>query len=64
MDSGEISSIVAIVGLLLTTVGANVDPVVVNGAVQGVFGIVTFGAAIWSWWSHRQKNIAATSHQA
>lgn len=60
MDSGEIAAVVAGIGLILSLFGVTgVDSTTINGAVNGVIGIVTFGAAVWSWYIHRQKNIAA-----
>ena len=56
MDSGTISALVAVIGLALTYFGAGIDPTLITGAVQGVFAVVSFVAAVWSWWSHRQKN--------
>lgn len=59
MDSGEVASIVTIVGMVLSWIGVtNVDPSLISGAVTGCFAIVTFGAALWSWYIHRQKNNA------
>lgn len=53
MDSAEISAIVAIGGMILSTLGVTgVDSSVLNGAVNGVISIVTIGAAIWSWYAH------------
>jgi hypothetical protein len=59
MDSGEISAIVAVIGMALSYFGITVDPALVNGAVAGGIAIVTFGAALYSAYSHRQKNLAA-----
>jgi hypothetical protein len=57
MDSGEISSIVTIVGLGFSYFGiTGIDSSVVTGAINGLIAVVTFGAALWSWYSHRQKN--------
>jgi Ni/Fe-hydrogenase subunit HybB-like protein len=59
MDSGEVSAIVAVVGMALSYFGYNVDPALINGAIAGGIAIVTLGAALYSAYSHRQKNLAA-----
>jgi hypothetical protein len=57
LDSTEVASIVAGIGLFLSLFGVTgVDSTVINGFVNGVIGIITFAAALWSWWGHRQKN--------
>lgn len=60
LDSTEVASIVAGIGLILSIFGVTgVDATTVNGFVNGLIGVITFGAAVWSWWGHRQKNQAA-----
>lgn len=60
MDSGEIASVVAIVGLGFSYFGiTGIDSSVVTGAINGIIAIVTFAAALWSWYIHRQTNAAA-----
>ena len=60
MDSGEVASIVALVGMVLSAIGiTGIDSTVLTGAVNGVICVGTIAAAIWSWYSHRQKNAAA-----
>lgn len=61
MDSGEISAIVAVIGLVLSYFGAAIDPSLIQGAVSGIIAIVTFGAALWSWYLHRTKNATIAS---
>jgi hypothetical protein len=57
MDSGEITSIVTIIGMIFTYLGiTSVDSTVITGAVNGLIAVVTFGAAIWSWYVHRSNN--------
>jgi hypothetical protein len=57
MDSGEITSIVTIIGMIFTYLGiTSVDSTVITGAVNGLIAVVTFGAAIWSWYIDRTKN--------
>jgi len=57
MDSGEISSIVAIIGMVPSYLGiTGVDSMVIDGAVNGIIAIIAFAAALWSWYSHRVKN--------
>lgn len=57
MDSGEIASVVAIVGMIFTGLGiSGIDAGVLTGAVNGIFSFITICAAVWSWWSHRSKN--------
>jgi hypothetical protein len=65
MDSGLGSAIVVILGMALSYFGYAVDPALINGAVAGAIAIITFGAALWSAYSHQQKNVAtaATSQQ-
>ena len=58
MDSGETSSLVALLGGILTAFGAgNIVPTI-GPAIQGILAIVTFGAAVWSFISHRNKTNA------
>lgn len=63
MDSGEISAAVALIGGILTALGAGDAVPFVGPAVQGILAIVSLGAALWSWYIHRQKNatISATA---
>ena len=57
MDSGTITSVVAVLGLVLSAVGiTGIDSTVLAGAVNGVISIVAIGAAVWSWYSHLNKN--------
>lgn len=57
MDSGELASIAAIVGMALSYLGVTgVDSTVINGAVNGIIAIAAFGAALWSWYIHRSNN--------
>lgn len=57
MNSGEVSSIVAIVGMVFTYLGiTSVDSTIITGAVNGIIAIITFGAAIWSWYVHRTSD--------
>jgi hypothetical protein len=59
MDSGEIASIVAMIGMVLSAIGiTGIDSTVLAGAVNGILSIAAIGAAIWSWYSHREKNAA------
>lgn len=59
IDSGEIASIVAIAGMVLSAIGVTgIDSDVLTGVVNGFVSIVAVGAAIWSWYSHRQKNVS------
>ena len=56
MNSAEISSIVAIVGMLFSYLGiTTIDSSTVTGAVNGLIAIITFGAALYSWYAHRQN---------
>lgn len=59
MDSGELSSIVAILGGALTYFGAGSLVPDVGPAIQGILALITLGAAAWSWYIHRQVNAAA-----
>lgn len=59
MDSAEIASVVAIVGMALSYWGiTGVDSTTISAAFNGLIAIVTFGAALWSWWAHRKINAA------
>lgn len=47
----------AVVGLGLSLLGVTgIDAGMINGVVNGFVAIITFGAALWSWYSHRNKN--------
>lgn len=62
MSSGEVTGLVAVVGSFLTFLGVTgVDAATISGAVNGVFGIVTFAAAVWTWVKHRQSLKAASA---
>jgi hypothetical protein len=61
MDSGEISSLVALIGMLLTAFGAGDIVPTIGPAVQGILAIITFGASVWSFISHRNKTVAMTA---
>jgi len=55
MTSGEATGLVAVIGSFLTFLGVTgVDAGTISGAVNGIIGIVTFVAAVWTWWKHRQ----------
>jgi hypothetical protein len=57
VDSGEISAVVAVIGMILSSLGiTGVDSTVLNGAVNGIICIITIGAAAWSWWVHHKIN--------
>lgn len=56
MNSGEIESLVAVIGLVLSALGiTGVDSTTLNGAVNGIISVVAIGAALWSWQQHRNK---------
>jgi LytS/YehU family sensor histidine kinase len=55
MNGGEIAAVVSIVSMALTYFGIQIDPGLVNGAVSGVFALIAFGAAIWSWQVHSKN---------
>lgn len=58
MDAGETTALITIIGGILTVLGAgNVVPLI-GPALQGLLAIITFGAAVWSFVSHRNKNAA------
>ncbi len=62
IDSGEISGIVAVLGVLLSIFHiTGVDANTLTGLVNGVVCLVTVCAACYSVWSHHQKNTAATA---
>lgn len=62
MDSGQIASIVAVLGLILSTLGVTgVDSSVLTGLVNGVVSAVTLVAALWSFYSHRDKTATLAS---
>lgn len=57
MNTGEVTSIVAIIGLILSTLGiTGVDSTIITGAVNGVVSLVVIFAAILSWLHHRWNN--------
>jgi hypothetical protein len=55
MDSGTIAAIVTVLGVITAYFGYNVDPTLLNTAVQGVVAIVTVVAGAWSIYKHTQK---------
>ncbi len=56
ITSGEIAAIVAILGTVLSGIGVTgIDPSLLSGALQGVVSLLTLGAALWSWYQHRQN---------
>ncbi len=56
-NTGEIAALIAVVGVVLSGLGiTGIDTGMVSNAVQGVIAIVTFAAAILSWYHHRQAN--------
>lgn len=60
MSNPEIASLITILGGILTAFGAgNVVPTV-GPAIQGILAIVTFAAAIYSWWQHRANRVSGT----
>jgi preprotein translocase subunit SecF len=62
MDSGQIASIVAVLGLILSILGVTgIDSTMLTGFVNGVISIITIGAALWSWFSHRDKSSTLAS---
>lgn len=49
MTTGEIASIVAVAGTVLSFLGiTGVDSSIVSQAVTGVIAIISIGAAVWS----------------
>lgn len=62
LDSGEIAATVAVVGMFLNYLGiTGIDSGVITGAINGFIAVITLGAAVWSVYSHRAKNIAAVA---
>lgn len=61
IDSGEIAAIVTVVGGLATGFGAGDLVPLIGPAVQGLLAIISLMAGVYSWWSHREKNIAAAT---
>ena len=58
MNNGEIASIVAIAGMVLSGLGiTGVDAGMINGSINGVVSIVTLIAALWSWYAHRANAV-------
>jgi cellobiose-specific phosphotransferase system component IIC len=56
MDTGLASSIVVILSMALSDFGYAVDPTIITNAIQGVLAIIAFVAAVYSAYSHAQKN--------
>lgn len=61
MDTGAAMAIIAVIGSLLTWLGAGDLVPLVGPAVQGLLTLITFGAGVWSWYSHKQKTAAIQS---
>ena len=56
MSNGQIASLVAFAGLVLSSLGiTGIDSTVLTGAVNGVISIVVLIAAIWSWYEHAKS---------
>jgi hypothetical protein len=34
----------------------SIDSSAITGVINGIIAIVAFGAALWSWYKHRQNN--------
>jgi hypothetical protein len=61
-SSGEIASVVAVISLVLSSLGiTGVDSTVLNGAVNGVLAFIGIGAAVWSWYQHRKAVVPTVS---
>ncbi len=59
MTSAEIASAVAVLGLLFNYFGfTSIGSDQITGALNAVVFLVTFGAAVWSAWVHRQNSAA------
>lgn len=55
MDTGEISSLVTIIGGILTAFGAGSVVPDIGPAINGILAIITLVSAIVSFISHRNK---------
>jgi len=60
ITSGELAAVVTLIGAALSMLGVTgVDAGMVNAAANGVIAIITFVAAIYAWYQHRNAVIAA-----
>ncbi len=56
MQKGEIAAIVTVAGLFLADLGiTGVDSTMLTSAVNGLVSFVVIGAALVSWYQHRNK---------
>jgi hypothetical protein len=64
LNSGEVTSIVAVIGLVLSTLGiTGIDSTMLASVVNGVVSVVAIGAALWSWYKHRDPAPKVTFQQ-
>ena len=55
-DSGTIAAAVAVIGSLLTMLGAGNLVPLVGPAAQGILAVVTLAVGMYSWYSHAHKS--------
>lgn len=65
MDTGSTMAVIAVITSVLTYLGAGDLVPLVGPAIQGALAVISLGAGIWSWYSHKQKTatmVAAGIH--